>query len=346
MLPRSAAALAIEGFDDSDWSRLDELRELFLDTGAGLRGDYWRAPRDLEIYDATLGERIRWKWNAVLDELDALGFAAPRGLVVDYGCGSGVATRAWLAQHTSSAERVLLLDRSPLARAHARASLAAQHPGLAVEEASEWPAGLEADVLLASHVLPELHGEGLESLLEAMGAARCVAWVEPGERATARKLSAQRERLRATHRALAPCPHDAACGALAPGRERDWCHFQGAPPPEVHTNASWRAFGQSLGIDLRALPYAYLVLARRGEPARELPAGLARLLGRPRIEKGRALLQLCREGGLADLQYLQRLDKALFRELMDAAGRRWLLELAAEGTRIQALRRAETRPPS
>ena len=51
-----------------DWEALDRLREGFL-TGAAARGPYWKSLGDLANYDLTYGERIGWKWDAVLAEL-------------------------------------------------------------------------------------------------------------------------------------------------------------------------------------------------------------------------------------------------------------------------------------
>ncbi len=41
--------------------------------------DYWNSTRDLEIYDATFGARIAWKWNAVLGEIARRGVEIPHG---------------------------------------------------------------------------------------------------------------------------------------------------------------------------------------------------------------------------------------------------------------------------
>jgi len=75
-----------------DWKALERLRGAFLDDTAGVQ-DYWRSERDLESYDQTFGQRIRWKWDYVLKELKGRGWLPPRGEVVDWGCGSGVDSR-------------------------------------------------------------------------------------------------------------------------------------------------------------------------------------------------------------------------------------------------------------
>ena len=75
------------------WERLRRLRAVFLD-GAADAADYWSDTALLDDYDRTFGARIRWKWEFVLDELAQLGWRAPAGLVLDWGCGTGVASRA------------------------------------------------------------------------------------------------------------------------------------------------------------------------------------------------------------------------------------------------------------
>ena len=80
----------------SDLARITRLRELFLDEPRDRRalGDYWRDRADVAAYDAVLGARIGWKWDAALAECRDRGFArADDDLVLDFGCGAGVAAR-------------------------------------------------------------------------------------------------------------------------------------------------------------------------------------------------------------------------------------------------------------
>ena len=59
-------------WDEIDWAALDRLREGFL-SGSAANGPYWRSRSDLASYDFTYGERIGWKWDAVLRELRSPG---------------------------------------------------------------------------------------------------------------------------------------------------------------------------------------------------------------------------------------------------------------------------------
>ncbi|MEI6085322.1 MAG: hypothetical protein WCS70_13625, partial [Verrucomicrobiota bacterium] len=81
-------------WDEIDWDALNRLRAGFL---AGAT-DYWRSERDLASYDLTFAQRIGWKWDFVLAELKRLGWQPPVGPVVDWGCGSGIAGRAFLGE--------------------------------------------------------------------------------------------------------------------------------------------------------------------------------------------------------------------------------------------------------
>jgi SAM-dependent methyltransferase len=309
------------------------LREGFLslEEGSGQGAPaYWGSHDELALYDQTFAQRIGWKWDAVLQELAARARRPTGRSVLDWGCGSGIATRRFLAA-CPEVERLFLWDHSYVARAFAAERVQAEFPGLQVEvELPEEP----VDVLLVSHVLGELAEEGREPLLALAERAGASLWVEPGSRASSRALGAVRERLRATHDVLAPCPHQAPCGALA--RSDAWCHFFARPAPEAFTEGKWAEFARELGIDLRSLPYSFLALSRRGALAVP-PSPTVRLLGRPRLTRGRAELEICRAEGVAAVDFLQRTDKRLFKELEDAAGRPWIFDATVEDGRITAL---------
>src|SRR5213596_2022051 len=102
-------------WDTLDWAALDRLREIFLG-GPPPGGSYWRSPVDLASYDLTYAQRIAWKWDAVLGELRARGWAPPFARpLLDWGCGSGVASRRvldWFGPEHF--RRLRLWDRSSL----------------------------------------------------------------------------------------------------------------------------------------------------------------------------------------------------------------------------------------
>ncbi len=341
-----------------DWAALERLRGVFL-AGTGGREDYWRSERDLESYDATFGQRIAWKWNGVLRELRRRGWQPPSGGVLDWGCGTGVAARAFLeAFGPASAPRVALWDRSARAREFARRRIREECPTTPVDISPDPVNGL----LLLSHVLTELDENQLRGVVELVDRAAAVIWVEPGTYAVSRSLIGLRERLRgpvpepsvretsprapwgavpealaggapgghalpsvvheheplgphanAAFHVVAPCPHESTCGLLAPENAPHWCHHFVEPPPEVFTDGGWARFGRWAGIDLRSLPVSYLVLDRRPPPP--LPAGVVRVLGRPRVYKAHALVFACGDTGVRDCRLTKRRLPEAFREL-------------------------------
>jgi len=295
------------------WERLRRLRAVFLD-GAADAADYWSDTALLDDYDRTFGARIRWKWEFVLDELAQLGWRAPAGLVLDWGCGTGVASRAlFAADSTAPADApARLWDRSPAAMRFAAARLAAENPRLDVTH-GETPRG-EIGTLLVSHVTSELSHEALVALVELARRATAVLWVEPGTPAASRALIGAREALRGVLDPVAPCSHAAPC-PLADGAgpsARDWCHQFASPPPEAFTSAHWARFARELTIDLRSLPVTFLALDRR--PHAPLPPDATRLIGRPRVLKGHVRVTGCDGSGVHERRISKRVSPELFRD--------------------------------
>ncbi len=327
-----------EGLTARDVAILVEMREHYVARSeGGIHGPLersWRDARELALYDATFGARIGWKWRAVLAEVAQRDIAPPRGTILDWGCGTGVAVRAWLEQFGAEGQRVLLFDASQAARRFAAQSLRARWPTLDVVEL-ESPPSKPVGVLLASHVISELEDPAFDALVDLAATSDFVAWVEPGSRDIAKKLVLARERLRDELAVLAPCTHSRICGLLGAGRADDWCHHHGAPAPEAFTTRLWNQVAKEVGIDLRSLAYSFLVLGRG--PRREHDARDGRILGRPRIEKGRALLDVCRAEGVATLRFLERTDKHFFRALGEAPKRARLHRFEVEGERIESL---------
>ena len=87
----------------------------------------------------------------------------------------------------------------------------------------------------------------------------------------------------------------------------------------------WVRFAQRAGIDLRSLPYSFLVLERKGlrEPVPGLLSdGYSRIIGAPRFYKGYAKIFSCQSDSVRDLTLQKRDAPDLFKALKEhnAAG--------------------------
>ena len=296
-----------------DLERIERLRASFLRDEPGLLHDYWRDEADLSAYDGFLAARIGWKWDAALATCEAAGLDVPTDVtVLDFGCGSGVAARRFAA--CFPVRRLQLHDRSRHAMAFAERRCREQCDVQTVETCPDVRSS-SPDVLLISHVLSELDERGERELGELIVRSRMVLWVESGNRAVARRLSAWRERLLAEFDVVAPCPHAAACPALA--NDDDWCHFFAQPPGFVFTDGEWVKRSKQLGIDLRSLPYSFLCLAPQGEVS-EPSRPARRALGRARINPRTAKVMACTETGLEAVEVHKRHDAAGWRALKKA----------------------------
>ena len=332
-------------WESLDWEILDRLRENFLSGDPAAGEPYWHTITDLECYDFTYGERIGWKWDAVLRELKLNNWTPPAGAtVLDWGCGSGIAGRRVVEFFgAANFQQLVLHDHSALAMDFAEHTARKILPGLAVARANtrflrgEEPIGL----LVVSHVLNELDETARADLRDLAARAETILWVEPGTHDVSRLLGGWREKFVPQFRVVAPCTHQAACGVLATGNERHWCHFFAAPPAGVYADSGWVRFGQRAGIDLRSLPYSFLVLDRRPVPVAAVydrrsddgaapdgghrpplqgETGFARIIGEPRHYKGYAKLYNCDAGGVADLTMQKRDAPELFKALKHADG--------------------------
>ena len=299
-----------------DWEALDRLRAGFLG-GTAADGVYWKSLSDLAAYDLTYGERIGWKWDAVLAELRLRGWkpsCRDRALrAVDWGCGSGIAGRRVVDFFGPDRFGSLqLMDHSPLAQTYAIERARAAFPAIQVDA---WPQTSETvDLLIVSHVLNELSFDAQTALKAAMARAAAVLWVEPGTSDVARTLQRWRNDLTGEFRVIAPCPHQAPCGLLTPENARHWCHHFAPIPAGVFADRDWVKFGQRAGIDLRSLPYAFLALDRTAKSA-VLPENLARVIGRPEHFKPYARVLSCEREGVYELRIMKRPTAALYKQL-------------------------------
>ncbi len=307
-------------WSDLDWPALDRLRDGFL-SGSAATGAYWRSASDLASYNFTYGERIGWKWDHVLRELRLRGWKPSSRSVLDWGCGSGIASRRVMEFFgPENFDTLTVWDHSATACDFAADRASHAFPALHVASAtpgflaSSEPLGL----LVVSHVLNELSPDALASLHTLVARAAEVLWVEPGTHAVSRQLGRIRDELRPTFRLVAPCTHQLTCPMFLQGNDRHWCHFFAPPPPEIFADSNWVKFGQRAGIDLRSLPYAFLALDRAltDSPAANAPANdLSRVIGRPEHFKPYARLLNCDATGLTDLEIPKRAAPALLKQL-------------------------------
>ncbi len=318
---------------ESEVRLLSGLRAGFLDGSAG-RSDYWRDREAVALYDRTFGARIGWKWEAVLAELERRGWGTGAQTVVDLGCGSGVGTRTVLGwgakgggvvREGRGGRSVELMDRSPVACAYSAERLRemAGAPARVRCAGSLADVAVEGALVLVSHVLTELSEADLAAWVATVRRAQTLIWVDAGTREVSRRLvDGVREPLRsAGWRVVAPCTHSEVCPLRGVAMERHWCHHFARVPAEVHQDAAWRELSLSLGIDLRVLPYSFLVMeAPDAPPGAPLPAGAARVIGQPREFKGYLRVLSCAEGQSGDWMLQKRDAPEAFRRLVRGRG--------------------------
>ncbi len=301
-----------------DWSKLKTLRQSFLEA-QGFLADYWQDEALLAAYEDTLAQRIAWKWDAVLDivrgQLPSAAATIPH--LIDWGCGSGIASRRVMAAGLFPFKRVTLYDRSARATQYARRKLLASHPQLDVEAATRITVPPDDFVLIISHVLSELPDAEREKIVQLGRQAAMVIWVEAGRQQESRLLSEVREQWRPTHQILAPCPHQGPCGMLDRSQEKNWCHFFAPVPREVFHSAFWRECSRELGFDLRSLPLSYLVTARQAKDAVAIveDGSLLRIIGRSRSYKGHCRWTACETQGILEGDFQKRWSRSLYDQL-------------------------------
>lgn len=313
-------------WDTLDWPALDRLRQHFLH-GPAKGGGYWEAREDLASYDLTYGERIGWKWDHVLRELQLRGWRPRTRAVFDWGCGSGVAARRVIAFFgPEQFDSLTVWDHSALACDFAEDAAQRAFPSLDVAQATpgllsaETPIGL----LILSHVLNELPATEVDAIRGLIARSDAVLWVEPGTHAVSRELGRIRDELRDAFHIVAPCTHELGCPMFAAGNERHWCHFFAPPPAEIFADSNWVKFGHRVGIDLRSLPYCFVAAEKARDPeaadrdtttSTSVDPSLSRVIGRVEHFKPYARLLNCDATGLAELELPKRADPALFKQL-------------------------------
>lgn len=313
---------------NTEFEKLRALRAVFLDTHQGIVKPYWDSAHTLELYDTTFARRIGWKWDTVCEELVALGWepSAQVQRVIDWGCGSGVASETFLRHFPATKHLEFCLhDHGGEALTYTANKLRADCGVQRVEKSIPLER-LGTSLLLVSHVLTELSEANFRGLIELAQKCAAVIWIEPGSFACSQKLVQVRERLRACKSIVAPCLHQGECGLQRAGNGSDWCHFFAKPPPHVFQDSFWARFSREFGIDLRSLPVSYLALDENFMGRNEQPK-TARVLGRSRVHKGCAHVCACNPDGVETV-LLQKKQNSQIWPAIEAAQFRALCEIS------------------
>ncbi len=297
---------------ESSWKKIKNLRQAYLKAKGDLP-DYWQDEELLALYDLTLAQRIGWKWRSVAEAIEE---KIPSGLQqaplwIDWGCGTGIASRTLLAHSSLRCDEILYFDRSSRAMRFAEKKLREEHPTQAIAKAKSLSEVKSPFVLLVSHVLSEMPAEARRSLVELCRRASLVVWVEAGRTLESRALSQLREEIRQDKIILAPCLHQAPCGILA--SSEDWCHFSASIPQEVFRSAFWKRCSQELGFDLRSLPVSYLVSVDPQYLSTPPDEGDAiRVLAGSRSYKAFCRWTGCTSQGILKGEFLKRHSRSLY----------------------------------
>ena len=262
----------------------------------------------------------------VLDRLAARGLLPPAGgRALELGCGPGtgvVGLALWAAArgHRWQLRATDTLREATTAAAELMETLGHPLETALVDLASMPPSGLGGpwDLVLCLNVVNELeprHDARLLGELRAALAPRGLLLViEPASSAESRRVLGLRDRAVADGWCVvAPCPHNAACPALAAAD--GWCHGEW----HFERPAFVRAVDQQTGLLREVLKATWFVLAPPGAAldggqarlgGAELPPDgvLARVTSARRDAKGRSEVEVCMEGALRRLE-LQTRDR-------------------------------------
>ena len=302
---------------------LERIRARFLD-GTNAGGGYWQDDEELSLYDETFAQRIGWKWDAVLRELTARNWQPRSTRVLDFGCGSGVASRRVLGAFSSIVE-VTHVDVSGRAMEFARRRQSEEFPAIPSNRHDFSQPLKPGTMLVVSHVLNELPLKARAQLMALAAEAEEIIWVEAGAHADSRDLGAVREQLMTSFSIVAPCPHAKPCGMFTAENARHWCHFFTPFPSHAAQDSGWSQLGRELNIDLRALPYSFLVLQKNSLPVKEA----ARIIGTPLEKKAHFELLACDGDGVREVMVQKRDLPTLFKSLRKrthAASYDWRVE--------------------
>ena len=299
-----------------DWDRLARLRKRFLEIEED-PGVYLDSAEDLAQYHRFLGQRIGWKWRDALRQAKQAGWHLRSNRVVDWGCGTGIASLTLLEKIESQGiESVTLWDHSRLATSFAKDAFKTRFPSLTVKIAQESELKELGDsIILVSHTLNELSAGVRSELKRQMIQDRQLFFVELGNHKCSRLLIEQREGLIDQFCPVAPCVCNLACPMDLEDNAHHWCHFFAKAPVEPFTSSDWSRFSSELEIDLRSLPYIYLALDSISLDHESDNRSSSRVIGRPRQHKGYANLLSCDRNGLSLYQLQKRDNPTLWKTI-------------------------------
>ncbi len=173
---------------------------------------------------------------------------------IDYGCGPGTYSLAWLQRFTQFAGNIHCIDQSPLMIEQAKKFIAALHPQYSgAHYTNRYQVMNKADrqrplVLFFGHSLNELGRTAALKLIKEID-PDFVLFIEPGTKDFfADALFYRQELLSQAFSINYPCLSQSACPMLS--RPDDWCHqvLQLTHPPDVERLC------QMASLDRRHLP--------------------------------------------------------------------------------------------
>ena len=269
-----------------------------------------RTKGDVAAYLATRAPATFAAAAAVFEQIRLVRPEWAPASVLDLGAGPGNA--AWAAVEAwPSIAAVALVEAEP---EMARAGTALAAGGPAVLQEARWTesdvgaAVGRADLVLVSYVIGELEPAALAGFVDHAWslASDTLVIVEPGTTAGYERVLAARAAVLATGGStLAPCPHDDPC-PLAAG---DWCHFA---TRLARSRTHRLAKGAERGFEDEKLSYA--ALCRTDEP----PRPEARIIRRPDLRQGHAVLDLCTTEGI-ERRTVSKRDGVEYRKARKAA---------------------------
>lgn len=287
-----------------------------------------RAARISELYRGAASST-----QAIRDEMDALAYAVTRmpatyatvrhtlgrllercprfapGSMLDLGAGPGTASWA-VVDAWPAIESIGQIDANgPLLELGKRLSESASSPFRhTIQSAGDLTRALQADrsadLVILSYTLAEMSAAQIAGLI-SLAWSRCdgaLVIVEPGTpQGYQRILQARALLLDQNAKILAPCPHQLPCPLTAP----DWCHFaQRVPRSRDHRIVK----SSTLAYEDEKFSYLIVVRERLFEPAQA-----DRILAWPEIDRGQAILKLCRRDGGCELVKIAKRDAAEFK---------------------------------